>query len=98
MQSAYAQFRERNAEVLALAVHDLAGAQEMDAAVQADFPILADADHVAAEAYGVYNLLGDGVAAPAVFVIDPQGRIVWSHVGADIADRPSPSEILTHIP
>lgn len=79
-------------------MQDLAGAQAMDEAVQADFPILADADHAVADAFGVFNLLGDSVAAPAVFVIDSQGRIVWSHVGKDIGDRPSPVEILAHLP
>jgi peroxiredoxin len=70
----------------------------MDQVVQADYPILADADHAVADAYGVFNLLGDGVATPSVFVIDSAGRIVWSHVGKDASDRPSPPEILTHLP
>jgi peroxiredoxin len=59
---------------------------------------LADADHAVADAYGVFNLLGDGVATPAVFVVDPAGHIIWSHIGHDAGDRPSPSEILTHLP
>jgi peroxiredoxin len=98
LQSAYMQFGERNAEILALAVQNMTGAQSMDEAVRADFPILADAEHAVSGAYGVFNLLGDGVAAPAVFVIDAQGQIVWSYVGKDVADRPSPAEILAHLP
>jgi len=98
LQSAYPQFREHGAEVLALAVQNLSGAQAMDEAVQADFPILADADHAVAAAYGVFNLLGDNLAAPSTFIVDSQGRIAWSYVGTDVADRPSPSEILSHLP
>ena len=84
--------------MLALAVQDMAGAQAMDEAVQADFPILADADHAVADAFGVFNRLGDGVAAPAVFVIDEAGHITWSYVGRDAADRPTVAEILAHLP
>ena len=65
MQAAYAQFRARKAEVLALAYQDVSRAQLMDNVVQADYPILADADHAVADAYGVFNLLGDGVATPS---------------------------------
>jgi len=66
--------------------------------VQADYPILADADHAVADAYGVFNLLGDGIATPSEFVIDPAGRIVWSYVGKDANDRLSAAEVLSHVP
>jgi len=98
LQANYSTFRERDTEILALAVQDVANAQLMDTAVQADFPILADANHAIADAYGVFNLLGDGVAAPAIFVIDRQGRIVWSYIGTGISDRPPSAEILSHLP
>ena len=98
MQAAYAQFRARKAEILALAVQDVSRAQAMHQTVQADYPILADADHAVADAYGVFNLLGDGVATPSVFVIDPAGRIAWSYVGKDANDRPSAADVLVHVP
>ena len=98
MQAAYAQFRARKAEILALAVQDVSRAQGMDQIVQADYPILADAEHAVADAYGVFNLLGDGVATPSVFVIDPAGRIVWSYVGKDANDRPSAADVLARVP
>ncbi len=98
LQAASSQFRARKAEILALAVQDVARAQQMRQIVQADYPILADADHAVADTYGVFNLLGDGVATPSVFVIDSQGRIVWSHIGIDANDRPAPNDILAHAP
>lgn len=64
----------------------------------ASFPILADENHIAADNYRVYNLLGDGLAAPAVFVIDRNGQIIWSHVGKNINDRPAAKTILDHLP
>lgn len=98
LQAAYAQFQAKNAEILAVAVQDEGRAQAMASAIQAGFPILADAGHTTADAYRVYNLLGDGVATPAVFVINPAGRIVWSYVGRDADDRPAAADVLSHIP
>lgn len=98
LQSIYNQFRERDAEILALAVQDVGRAALMAQGIQASFPVLADADHTVAEAYGVFNLLGDDVATPAVFVINPAGEIVWSYIGQDANDRPSAAEVLSHVP
>jgi peroxiredoxin Q/BCP len=98
LQSRYQSFQEREAEVIALAVHDVAGAQRVAQATGAVFPILADVNHAVADAYGVYNLLGDGVATPAVFVIDKKGRSTWSYVGQNFSDRPSVDTILENLP
>ena len=62
------------------------------------FPMLADADHQVSDAYGVYNLLGDGLAAPAVVVIGTDGRIVWSRVAHSTSDPASAQTILEHLP
>ncbi len=93
-----AQFKAKNAQILALAVQDQAGAQTARQETGATYPILADADHRVAEAYGVYNLLGDGVATPAIFIIDKSGQVVWSHIGQNVADRPSNQTILENLP
>lgn len=98
LQSRYQSFQERETEVIALAVHDLAGAQRMAQVTGAVFPILADPDHAVADAYGVYDLLGDGVATPAVFIIDTSGRVVWSYIGQNASDRPSAQTILENLP
>jgi peroxiredoxin len=98
LQSLYGKFQLRHAEIVALAVQDVQKARRMSVAVTAGFPILADVDHAAADAFGVFNLLGDSIAAPAVFVIDPSGSIVWSHIGQNAADSPSATDILSHLP
>jgi peroxiredoxin len=97
LQSAYPQFQEKNAEVLGLAAQDVARAKSMEERTGASFPLLADPDHAAADAYGVFDLLGDGVATPSVFIVDPDGHIVWSYVGQNTADRPSADTILSHL-
>ena len=98
LQNHYPNFQEHDAEILALAVHDVAGAQRVAQVTGAAYPILADPDHAVADAYGVYNLLGDGVAAPAVFIIDRSGQIVWSYIGQSASDRPSVQTILENLP
>jgi peroxiredoxin len=60
--------------------------------------MLADPEHRVTEDYGVYNLLGDGLAAPAVFVVATDGRIAWRHVGLHPDDWPDAETILAHLP
>jgi len=83
---------------VALAVQNENIAREMSNLIDAAFPILADPQHQAASAWGVYNLLNDNTATPSVFVIDEQGRVFWSYIGKDANDRPSASQILEQIP
>lgn len=62
------------------------------------YPLLADPAHQVAELYGVYDLLGDGLAAPSVFIIETDGHVAWSHIGQHPGDRPSAQTILEHLP
>jgi peroxiredoxin len=62
------------------------------------YPLLADPEHEVAEAFGVYDLLGTGYAAPSVFVIDTGGDIIWSYVGASRTDRPDVASLLEQLP
>ena len=61
---------------------------------EALFPILADPDRETTRSYGVFDLLGDGVATPSTFIIEPDGSVGWRHVGNDITDRPAIRAIL----
>lgn len=74
------------------------GATESVQLAEVSYPILADPDHVIADLFGVFDLLGDGVAAPAVFVINQAGQITWSYIGADLGDRPDNQLILQNLP
>jgi len=83
---------------MAVAVQDQAGARASANDTGASYPILADPDHAVANAFGVFNLLGDGVATPSVFIINPSGQIVWSYIGQNINDRPDNETILANLP
>lgn len=85
-------------QVVALAVASPEAAESARQAAAAPYPVLADPEGRVARAYGVYNLLGDGLAAPSVFVISADGHILWSHVGQEAGDRPAAVDILARLP
>jgi peroxiredoxin len=98
LQNNYEAFQEAGVEVIALAVAPATSVNGAQQATGATYPLLADPAHRVAEAYGVYNLLGDGLAAPSVFVIDADGHIAWNHVGQHPGDRPSAQTVLEQLP
>ena len=87
MQSFYNEFESRNVGLAAISTDLLVDAERMEVMAGAEFPILADTNENVSKSFGVFNLLGDGVAAPATFVILPDGGVVWGYVGLDIGDR-----------
>ena len=91
-------FVEKNAQVIAIAYQDQAGARNTVMATNISYPVLADVDHAVSDAYQVYNTLGDGVATPSIFIINPDGEIVWSYIGQNLSDRPTIEIILENIP
>ena len=95
MQSYYPRIKQENAEILAISMDDFRGAGTMIVNSGATFPFLytSKSDKIPSD-YNVYDLHNDGVAAPAVFIIDKQGDIAFEYVGKDIADRPDTAIIL----
>ena len=83
--------------MLAISTDDLTGAQSIVDKVGIEFPVLYNSDTDVVDAYGVYNLRGDSLAAPATFIIDTEGIVRWSHVSRRTSDRPRTSEILTQL-
>jgi peroxiredoxin Q/BCP len=85
------------AEVVAISTDDLAGATSIVGRVGIPFPILYNSDGDVVRAYGVYNLLGDSLAAPATFIIDTDGVVRWSHIGRGISDRPKAAKVIREL-
>jgi len=88
-----APIKEAGGRLLAISVDDLSQAKAMQKATSASFPILSDAEKKVSNAYGVYNLLGDGVAAPSIFLIS-KDKLIGYYVGSHISDRIETSELL----
>ena len=97
LQGAIPLFAEVGYRPVAISTDDVEGAADMARYVRAEYPILADPDHAVAESFGVFNLLKDDVAAPAVLLIGKWRVVHWRQVGTNIGDRPSLSTILDAI-
>jgi len=64
----------------------------------AKYQILSDGDRKVIRAYGVLNAKErDGIAHPAVFIIDKEGRIRFLYVGKDPGDRPEDQTIIDEV-
>ena len=93
----YPEFLERNVSLAAISTDDMADALRMVELTGAEFAILSDENAEVASAYGVYNLLNDGVATPSAVIVSPEGDIEWKYVGESISDRPTPDAILAQV-
>lgn len=98
LEQSASQFAAKNAQLLAIAYQSQAEAQTTVEHTAVSFPVLADVKHEVASRYEVFNTLGDGVATPAIFVVNPAGNIVWSYIAQDFADRPTTQQILDNLP
>ena len=89
IQNDYAKYEEKGAQVIAVAVQSSGSAEFSTEVSGAQFPILADSDHVVAEAFGVFDLLpeDEGLSTPSVFVIDKDSQIVWKHIATSIFEE-----------
>ena len=81
--------------MLAISVDNLSGAEDVVNTIGIPFPVLYDVSRQVPRTYGVYNLLGDNLAAPATFIIGEDGEIVWKYVAGAKGDRPPVSTILS---
>lgn len=97
MRDDYPRFEQLNAEILAISVEDPAMAQRVSELLSLPYPLLSDREHRIVDEYGVYNLLGDSLATPSVFIIDMDGVIRWGYVGESSADRPGNEMILEQL-
>ena len=77
---------------------DIYDTTELSLALNIDYSVLSDPDAYVTKKYGVFNLLGDGVATPSVFIINSNRTLTWSYVGGDISDRADLKDILSNIP
>lgn len=77
IENDHAKYEENGAQVIAIAVQTDRRAAQTAQLSRVQFPILADSDHVVAEAYEVFD--GD-LSNPSVFIMDNDGQIVWKEI------------------
>jgi peroxiredoxin len=97
LQEDYSEFQQLNAEILAISVEGPEIGQRISDLLDLQYPVLSDTGRQGVSLYGVYNLLGDELATPSVFVIDLEGIIRWEYIGQNTRDRPSNEMILEQL-
>ncbi len=97
LQDIYGDIQDAGAELIALSVDDQPDATGAVQALELEFPVAYDATTAIAQSWGVFNLLGDGVSAPATYVFDSSGDLMAFRIGENIAERPSAEEVLSFL-
>jgi peroxiredoxin len=100
----YAAFQERGSEVLV--VFPVAAPADNEklklfrivvgkqgARGEPPFPLLLDVELKAVDRLGIR----DNLAKPATYILDKQGQLRFAYVGSTLADRPSPTAILSQL-
>lgn len=94
MQEQYDEFEALGAEVIAVSVDSAAEASTIVDLLNLEYPVLSDENHEVATAWGTFNILDDGVSAPATYVFNADGTLVAYRIGSGIADRPTAEAVL----
>jgi peroxiredoxin len=89
------EIERRGAAIWGISVDTLAESQDLSRRLKLTYPLASDKELRLIRQYGV-EMVGQPIAVPATFVLRAgDGRIVYSHIGESIIDRPARSAILT---
>ena len=97
MRDDYQSFRDRGAEIVAIAPHDATEANRLAKDLAIPFPVLADDNRAVFLAYDVQSRPWSLGQRPAVYLIDPDGLIRWAYRGSQQWDIPPNGKVLEAI-
>ena len=85
-------------QILAISTDNLDGPLAFAAREGLEFPILfTSRDPSVTQAYGVFDLFGDGLASASMFLIDKQGEVAWKSIGENYTHQVDPAEIIEQV-
>lgn len=87
------KFARRDAQVAAISVDPPEHNLQMVNKLLLPFPLLSDPKGELAKRYGLWNAR-EGVAVPAIVLIERTGEVAYVYAGKDFADRPAEEEVL----
>ena len=96
LQSHLEEFEQRGAVLVALSVDSVADSQALAAREHLSLPLLSDSDSTVTKAFGLYDP-GNEIAWPAVYVLAPDGAVVWRVFLDSYKERPPVSDILAAV-
>jgi peroxiredoxin len=82
--------------MIAISADSPGDGQKVAREMKLTYPILSDFNKNLIRQYGVLHP-EEGIARPSMFLVNKQGRIVWSYVGQDAGDRPLMATILQQL-
>lgn len=82
--------------MIAISADSPADGQKVAREMKLTYPILSDINKSLIRQYAVLHP-DEGIARPSMFLINKQGRIVWSYVGQDASDRPAMAVVLQQL-
>lgn len=86
------EFERRGAQIVGISVDPPADNARMVGKLRLPFPLLSDARGELARRCGVWDA-EEGVATPAIFVVDRPGEVRYLYSGRDFTDRPGDAEV-----
>lgn len=97
LQENYSRFRQLGSELVAVSTDLPEKTRSSVDRLGIEFPVLSDVDGSVSENWGVFNVTGNGHAAPAIFVFGPSGEQLAMRVAISAAELPSIDEMLQTI-
>lgn len=97
LQEIYSDIKAANAEVIAISVDSQQDAAGIVRQHGLEFPVAYDSTTEISRQWGIFNLLDDGVSAPAAYVFDSSGDLMAYRIGTTIAERPGSAEVLSFL-
>ena len=94
LQENLAEFHKENAQILAISTDTPENSQKLVGKHNLSFPVLADLDRETVEAYGLFFNEEKGYAEPAVFILCPDGTVVYASLQSGALGRPSNDDLL----
>jgi peroxiredoxin len=97
LESDLAQYHEKGAQLVAVAVQTEFSASKSVEKTDAHFPILSDEDGAVSMQFDVF-IPGPEESNPSVFIMDQDGQIIWQSISDTYAFREASAVILANLP
>jgi len=98
LQSRLSEIQNAGAEVIAVSVDTTEESARLASKLGLEFPILSDVEQRAIHDWGVVHEGGKpgggAIARPAIFLVEPDGRISWRELAENWRVRVRPEELL----
>ncbi len=97
LEAIYDEFKKYNGELVAISMDNREDTSNLIRELGLSYHVLPDPTGKVVKKYDVYNLLGDGVATPSVFIVSGEKSVNWKYIGESISDRPDNEILLSEI-